>query len=418
MRSSPPPSRPQWRSSGSSPSPGRSWRGPCGGRGASRSTTAKSDAGGEFALIARLAAALRTAGADGSVGAGGRLASGGPNAADVILGIGDDVAVLDLGGPEHVLATVDAQVEGVHWRADLLSPADIGHRALAASASDIAACGGRPRHALVALAIRSFEERSDASRSAVGSHDIGRPGTDGAWWEAVYRGLGEAAARWGIAVVGGNIARIGGPIVIDVTMLGTAPPAHIVRRDGARAGDRVVVVGALGAAAAGLHVALDKSGDGAFAARLTPSDRRTLLRAWRRPIPQLAAAATIAASGTATAMIDVSDGLTADVGHICDASGVGVELVAARLPIPPAARRAAAFVGPAQAEAWALGGGEDYALCLTVGPHAVDDLVDRVRAAGARAVDVGVVLPAGEERRVVGADGDVQALGDGGWRHV
>lgn len=364
-----------------------------------RSTTAKSDAGGEFALIARLAATLRAVGADGR---------GRADRADVILGIGDDVAVLDLGGPEFVLATVDAQVEGVHWRSDLLAPADIGHRALASSASDIAACGGRPRHALIALALRPDSLRSDAAPNHA----------DGAWWAAVYRGLGVAAARWGIAVVGGNIARIDGPIVIDVTMLGTAPPTHIVRRDGARPGDRVVVVGALGAAAAGLHVALDIAADGTPAAGLTPADRRTLLRAWRRPTPQLAAATAIAAAGTATAMIDVSDGLAADLGHICDASAVGVEIVAARLPIPPAARRAAALVGPTQAAAWALGGGEDYALCVTVGPHDVDGLVGRVRAAGGGAVDVGVVLAADEGRRVVGPGGHFRALGDGGWKHV
>ncbi len=328
------------------------------------------------------------------------------------------MAVLDLGGPEHVLATVDTQVEGVHWRADLLAPADIGHRALASSASDIAACGGRPRHALVALALRPDSLRPNSLRPDSLRPDAAQNHADGAWWTAVYRGLGVAAARWGIAVVGGNIARIDGPIVIDVTMLGTAPPAHIVRRDGARPGDRVVVVGALGAAAAGLHVALDVAADGTLAASLAPADRRTLLRAWRRPTPQLAAATAIAAAGTATAMIDVSDGLAADLGHICDASAVGVEIVAARLPIPPAARRAAALVGPTQAEAWALGGGEDYALCVTVGPHDVDGLVGSVRAAGARAVDVGVVLAEDEGRRVVGPGGDFQALGDGGWKHV
>ncbi|MFN8422547.1 MAG: thiamine-phosphate kinase [Anaerolineae bacterium] len=324
-------------------------------------------------------------------------AADGAGRPDVRVGIGDDVAVVDLGGLELVLATVDAQVEGVHWRADLLEPEDIGHRALAASASDIAAMGGRPRHALVAITLR--------------------PDSDVSWWERVYRGLGAAAAEWSIAVVGGNVARTDGPFAIDVTVIGTAPPAHVVGRAGARPGDRVIVVGALGAAAA----ACGWRSTPAMAARLSAADRRLLLAAWRRPRPPRAAGIALAARGGVTAMIDVSDGLAADLGHICDAGGVGVAIEAARLPIPPAVRRAAALGDgdpAARALAWALGGGEDYALCLTAAPGAAAALLAAARGAGARAVDVGVVQASGEGRWCIGADGRKADLAGGGWRHV
>lgn len=349
---------------------------------------------GEFALIDRLARVLRAAGADGR----GR--------ADVAVGIGDDVAVVAVEAGERLLATVDAQVEGVHFRRDLLAAADVGHRALAAGASDVAAMGGRPRQALVSLVVR--------------------PDVAVDWLERLYRGLGAAAARWGIAVVGGNVARSDGPVVVDVTVLGTARPDAVIGRSGARPGDRIVVVGPLGAAAAGLRLALDPTAAAALGGR----DRAALLGAWRRPSPPLAAGPAAAAAGGVTAMIDVSDGFAADLGHICDASGVGVRVALDRLPIPPAVRRAAAHLAAADGAAgpdgdpWpgdvalALGGGEDYALCLTCDPAAAAAVVAAVRRAGARAVDVGDVRLAAEGRRAVDADGRSRPLGEFGWRHV
>ncbi len=345
---------------------------------------------GEFPLIDRLAAVLRAAGADGA------------DRGDVALGIGDDVAVLDLGAPVRLLATVDAQVEGVHFRRDLLVPADVGHRALASGASDVAAAGGTPRHALVSLALP--------------------PDTALNWLEAVYRGLAAAAARWGIAIVGGNVARTAGPLTIDVTVLGTALPGQVVGRAGARPGDRIVVVGALGAAAAGLRLALDP----AAAAGVAPRDRAVLLRAWRRPTPQLAAGRALAASGAVTAMIDVSDGFAADLGHICDASGVGARVALARLPRPPALRRAAVLLDDGRRDrsdlpldvALALGGGEDYALVATGPPATASAAIAAVRRAGGRAVEVGEVVAAGAGRVAMDANGRARPLGAGGWRHL
>ncbi len=230
----------------------------------------------EFALIDRLADIL------------------GDAHPDMVVGIGDDVAVLDAGGPDLLLATVDAQVAGVHYLPDQIPPRALGRRLLAVNLSDIAAMGGEPRFALVSLALPED--------------------TEVAWLEAVYRGLREEAERWAVAVVGGNVARTAGAAVLDLCLLGQVARERLLRRAGARPGDRLFVTGHLGQAAAGLRLLLGQAPDPGAEAR------RHLLGRLFTPTPRLREAAVIAGSGQATAMIDLSDGLAQDVGHLCDRS--------------------------------------------------------------------------------------------------
>ena len=326
---------------------------------------------GEFALIDRLARRLH------------------PPGADVVVGIGDDVAVFQVASGRYVLATCDVQVAGVHFLPQRIDPFRLGRRCVAVNVSDIAAMGGRPTHLLVSLGLPAE--------------------TEVAFLEALYDGLSQEAARWGADVVGGNVTRA--PVLfIDLTLLGEAGQP-VLRRSGARPGDRVLVTGRLGASAAGLALVLDPT------VRVAAPDRDSVLEAHLTPTPRLREAQAIVAAGGATAMIDVSDGLLQDLGHICDASGVGVRVWAAALPVDEPTRRVAEAMGKDALE-WALGGGEDYELLFTARPEAVDAIVAAVRQATGTPVSViGEILPAAEGRRLVLPDGREGELAARGWTH-
>ena len=325
---------------------------------------------GEFALIERLRAIVPGGGAG------------------VVLGIGDDTAVLQPGA--LVLATCDVQVEGVHFTRELCTPADVGWRALAVNMSDIAAMGGVPRYALVSLLIPS-----SAGPAAL---------------EDLYAGMGDLARLHDVAVVGGNVSATSGPLAVDVTLLGDAERA--VLRRGARPGDGVWMTGHAGRAAAGRFL-LAHAGTAVTA-------RETLEAAYRRPVPRVAAGqalGNLAGSGLVTAMIDTSDGTESDLLHLADASRVGVRLDAARMPVPRGLPEAARAAG-VPVETWTLGGGEDYELLFTA-TEAFDTRADEAAAAaGVGITRIGEVLTEGEGRWVVTAAGERRPLRPAGWDHL
>jgi thiamine-monophosphate kinase len=310
---------------------------------------------------------------------------------DVVAGIGDDAAALDLGGEELVLAKVDSQVEGVHFRRDRIPPHSLGRRSLAIVLSDIAAMGGRPTHALVSLALPADLEVT--------------------WVEDLYRGLREEGDRFGVAIVGGHTARSPVGVVIDVCLLGQVSRARILTRAGARPGDAVLVTGSLGDAAAGLAL-LDNP-----RLHLPAAVRDGLIARHLTPTPRLPESAVIAASALATAMIDLSDGLASDISHVCNRSGVGVKLYADRLPISMAVGQVSERIGRAPWDL-ALGGGEDYELCFTAPAAAAPALAERVTAETSTPVTVvGEILPAPAGRWLVLLDGREVPLEAQGWRH-
>ncbi|HSA22081.1 MAG TPA: thiamine-phosphate kinase [Myxococcota bacterium] len=229
------------------------------------------------------------------------------------VGIGDDCAVLDLGGLERVLLTTDLLLERVHFEAAWLSAEDLGHKSMAVNLSDVAAMGGEAVAALLALGLP--------------------PGLEVAWVEGLRDGLVGCARAYGLELVGGDTVSAPGGAVVCLTVLGRAPADEVVLRSGGQPGDRVLATGPLGDSAAGLHL-LRGGGAG-----LAPEDRAALLLAHRRPEPQLALGRELARRRLAHAMIDVSDGLVQDLGHICERSGLGAELDADGLPLSAAARR-------------------------------------------------------------------------------
>ncbi len=253
--------------------------------------------------------------------------------------IGDDSAVLAADGRPWAW-TIDTLVEGVHFRFDWLDPEDVGHRALAAAVSDLAAMAARPVGALVAAAVSG--ESADVL-------------------EAVYVGFRTLAEQIGCPVVGGDLARSEGPLHLTVTALGRCP-GDPLRRSGARSGDEVWVTGELGGPAA----ALARLAQGA-----DPSirDHPAFLRL-ARPDPRVAEALWLRERTALTAGIDLSDGLSGDAGHVARASGVALRLESAAIPLHPGARDLAARLHEDPRE-WAIHGGEEFELLLCAPPGAI-----------------------------------------------
>ena len=278
---------------------------------------------GEFGLIARLTGGLEP----------------GPG---VEAGVGDDAAVL-LPTPGHrLVVTTDVLVEGLDFTAELSEPEDWGWKAVAANLSDLAAMAAEARWLVLALTVPAA--------------------TPVPTLERVYAGIGEACRMFGVSLVGGDVSA-GPALSLAVTALGEAE--RPVLRSGARPGDRLVVTGPLGAAAAGL--ALLRSGDPAASELLGRFPG--LAAAHRRPQPALAMGIVLARAG-ATAMIDVSDGLAGDALHLAESSGVGVEVHEATVPLAPGVVQAAALLG-LDPLALALAGGEDFVLAAAL-PRAAD----------------------------------------------
>ena len=247
---------------------------------------------------------------------------------DVPLGVGDDAALLECPPGMTLVAAVDTLVDGVHFPRGC-RPDSVGHRALAVNLSDLAAMGAQPAWALLALTLPAVEPE---------------------WLEGFAAAFSSLALRYGVALVGGYTTQ--GPVAISVTLLGWVPAGEALRRSGAAPGDALFVSGTPGDAAAGL--ALEQ---GRLAAEAT---RESLRDRFLFPEPRVALGARL--RGYASACIDVSDGLLADALKLARASGCGVELEAARLPLSAPLRA----LGSPQARSFALTGGDDYELCFTV----------------------------------------------------
>ncbi len=303
------------------------------------------------------------------------------------------MAVIEGPAGETWAWTADTLVEGVHFRFDWLDPEAVGHRALAASLSDLAAAIAKPIGALVTVA---------GSRAAFEAR-----------LEGLYRGLRELAIRTDCPVLGGDLSRSDGPLHLTVTALGFCPRGAPPGRAGARPGDEVWVTGALGAPAAAIQLLSEAGSEGArlAAARAHPAVRRLA-----HPEPRLEEIAWLAERAPLHALIDVSDGISGDLAHIADRSGVRIAIETAGLPVHADATDAAARIG-ADARAWALHGGEEFevAACApagSIGPFA-EEFASRF---GIPLTRIGSVE---EGRGIVGRgrDGGEEPIARGGWDH-
>ena len=250
---------------------------------------------------------------------------------DVALGIGDDAALLRVPAGQCLAVSVDTLVEGVHFLPQI-APVDLGYRALAVNLSDLAAMGAQPAWATLAITV---------------------PRVDEFWLAQFSHGFFELAQQHAVQLVGGNTTH--GPLSISVQVHGFVPETQAIRRSGAQPEDLIFVTGTLGDAAIGLQAALQNI-------VLLPAQAQFASQRWLRPVPRIAEG--LALRGVASAGIDISDGLLADLGHLCEASQVGARLKVEQLPVSTLFRAAGR-------NDWnlPLSGGDDYELCFTAAPE-------------------------------------------------
>lgn len=298
---------------------------------------------GEFELLARIRE---------------RLPVGGPR---MHLGSGDDAAITVPGGA--TATSVDALVDGVHFRRDIASPAQIGHKALATALSDLASMGAEAGEAYVVLGLPpDFGEEECIE---------------------LLNGMTALASETGTELAGGDLTR-SDQLFLAITVVGHASdPRALVQRAGARPGDALVLTGEIGAAAAGLELFNNQNPEadfafkGAMAAQKAKSVMEVLVERQLEPTPRLAAGRALARAG-ATAMIDLSDGLGADAKHLAEASGVKLEIEAEAVPLAPAAVALSRTMGR---DPWPLlSGGEDYELLACVSPDRMEEATAAVRS--------------------------------------
>jgi thiamine-monophosphate kinase len=311
--------------------------------------------------------------------------------ADLIIGAGDDTAAMAPRPGHDLLVTCDVMVEGRHYLREAMHPIQVGRRAMVMNISDIGAMGGTARWALVSLGLEP---------DAVADEVLD-----------TYRGFLEELNPLGAVIAGGNITRSGNGEFIDITLIGEVERGRMVRRSGARPGDAILVSGWPGQAAAGLELLLNGGDAGESPEALS------LIEAYRTPTHRVREGLAIAGTGLANAMIDTSDGLLGDLGHICEESEVGALLYEDALPVSPPLRWAARRreMDPA---GLVTRDSDDYELIVTCAPmHA-----DALRAAVARVSSVpvtriGWVTDAAGRLELVRADGKHEAHELRGWDH-
>ncbi len=309
---------------------------------------------------------------------------------NVLVGIGDDTAVIRLDDHRCLLITCDIQVEDQHFRLKNITPYQLGRRAMAVNLSDIAAMGGSPTYALVSLGIPK-------------SFSLTR-------FDELFSGMRDQLAEFSAFIIGGNLSNTADKLIIDITLMGEVALTQFLTRSGAHIGDRIFVTGILGLSAAGFHVL------GKYGAKI-PDEYASFVNAHLQPVPRVQFGQRIAASGIATSMLDISDGIAGDLHHICSMSHVGAEIHQALLPLP-------ADIGAIESIAsrsyldLALHGGEDYELLFTVNPNVpLSEIQSIAEAAGVPVTEIGKIVAAEAGYHLIDDRGNQIPILPKGWDH-
>ena len=330
---------------------------------------------GEFGLIDRIDRLLREEGA--------RLP-------EKTLGIGDDCASFVSRPGYELLVTCDSIVEGRHYLPRFISPIDLGRRAMDLNISDIGAMGGHTLYALVSLGLRADTPVKDV--------------------EAMYRGFIAELNPFDAAIIGGNLTKSEGANFIDITLIGEIESGKSVRRSTAKPGNTILVTGYPGQAAAGLQILL----------KARPVDdvrAHPLVQAYNTPSHRAREGEAVAESGLATAMIDTSDGLLGDLGHICKESGVGARLIQENLPISSALREAAEQMKHKPLD-FVLQDSDDYELIITCPPEHVDGICSLITSLSHIPVtEIGTITEKTDGIKLISYDGIPRNIIPSGWDH-
>ncbi len=311
------------------------------------------------------------------------LAVGVPGAFDLT----DDAAVLDVPYDQQLVVTTDAMVAGVHFLPHD-DPADLAHKILAVNMSDLAAKGAEPlAYSLVTALPRTLGDE---------------------WVEAFAQGLGVAQKQFKVNLLGGDSVSTAGPLSLTITALGLVPRNRMIRRKGAKVGDGVFVTGHIGDAALGLRLA-----QGGLVAPVSDADRAYLLSRLRRPTPRLDLVASLRVF--ATAALDVSDGLVADLRHLAEVSKVRLRLDAQSVPLSGPALRV--LLAAPDLRGLVLTGGDDYEVAFTASVEKAEDIAAAASTVGVSVTCIGRVVDGEPGLDVMGLDGTQSDLGPGGWRH-
>lgn len=306
----------------------------------------------------------------------------------VVVGYGDDAALLRTAGDKLLIVTTDLLSEGTHFRNDIIDPYSLGWKSVAINISDIAAMGGVPTWGFTSVAFPDIEVE---------------------FVERLYDGMNEVSEKFGSRIIGGDTNRIDGQTVINVTQLGEVEDGRQTLRSRARPGDRILVTGFLGDSLAGFKT-LDR-----FGLDTALRDYAEVVERHIRPVPRVPEARAATEQGLARAMMDLSDGLAIDLAKMCEASGVGARVLADRLPQSDALARASAATG-ADPMLMAATGGEDYELLIAARPSDAEKLMQVVEdATGTRVTDIGEFVEGRGTSLVLPDDREVQL--EPGWKH-
>ena len=314
-------------------------------------------------------------------------AKAGRSSYPVVIGIGDDASVLDVGPRNQIVTTTDMLVEGVHFLSDSIEPFDLGFKSHAVNLSDIAAMGAAPAQSFLSFGLPPDMEVETIDTFLDGFMEVGE----------------------GVPLSGGDTVSSPQGWLISVTVIGTAPAGRVLRRDSAVRGETIWLCGPVGDSAAGLSILLGQT------TKLDEQGAQFLIKSHNRPLPQVRMGRILLEAGISNCAIDVSDGLLQDLGHICERSKLGAELELESIPLSSPIKELAT-ANDLDPYRWALRGGEDYSLLFTVKPENEKKLLTVLEKEEIAAVPIGRTVPG--KGIVVYRDGSPMETGpDGGFDH-
>jgi len=314
---------------------------------------------------------------------------------EIILGIGDDAAILRVPQGRQMVVSTDLLIEHIHFKRRYTTFYEIGYKAAVASLSDLAAMGAQPMALLVSVALPPTLTFQD--------------------WQKLYRGLSAACLTHQVRIVGGDTSSSPSPSFVSVTVLGTVKKGCALRRSGAKIGHGIYVSGTLGDASAGLDYLTRKKSRARDRSSL-PQSVRHLVQRHFHPSPKIKLGTLLGIRHWASATIDISDGLSNDLGHICQQSRVGALIFAEHLPLSVALKNYAARK-KIDSLKWVLHGGEDYELLFTVPPRYEKNVEHAAQRLSIPITKIGFTIPPKLGIRLQDADGFVTPLSPGGYDH-